>query len=225
MKNIDEFQFFGRRKGRKISKKGHELIENLLPLVKLDLSKNLDYLDNLVVKKSPVLLDIGFGGGDFLYQISRKKPKWNFIGIELYLNGIVSLLRKIEGKKNLNLRIIVDDARKIIKDFKSNSISIITLLFPDPWRKSRHKSRRFIQLETVKQLYRILKPGGRLIISSDDEVMQTWILQNVINYKLFHWKAESVQDCFTFPKTFNKSKYLIKAEKGGRKAAWFVFSK
>ena len=225
MQNNHEYQFYGRKKGRKISKKGQELIENLLPKVNLNLSNNNHQLDHLIDKKSPILLDIGFGSGDFLYQISRKKPKWNFIGIDLYLNGIVSLLRKIEHKNNLNLRIVVDDARIILNNFKSNSISIITLLFPDPWRKTKHKSRRFIQLETVKQLYRILKPGGRLIISSDDDVMQTWILKNLINYNLFDWKVKSIHDCFTKPKTFTKSKYFTKAEKVGRKSAWFIFSK
>ena len=75
---------------RKLSKKGQELIENLLPKVNLNLSNNNHQLDHLIDKKSPILLDIGFGSGDFLYQISRKKPQWNLVSIlELGKENIV----------------------------------------------------------------------------------------------------------------------------------------
>ena len=70
MQNNHEYQFYGRKKGRKISKKGQELIENLLPKVNLNLSNNNHQLDHLIEKKSPILLDIGFGCGDFSFKFS-----------------------------------------------------------------------------------------------------------------------------------------------------------
>ena len=56
MKKIsDKYTIYGRKKGRKISKKGQELIENLLPKVNLNLSNNNHQLDHLIEKKSPIL--------------------------------------------------------------------------------------------------------------------------------------------------------------------------
>ena len=39
----------------------------------LNLFNNNHQLDHIIDKKSPILLDIGFGSGDFLYHISQKK--------------------------------------------------------------------------------------------------------------------------------------------------------
>ena len=42
--------------------------------------------------------------------------------------------------------------------FLMNSISEIKLLFPDPWLKTKHQSRRLIQNTLIEKIYQILKP-------------------------------------------------------------------
>ncbi len=42
------------------------------------------------------------------------------------------------------------------------SLSRAFVLFPDPWPKTRHHKRRFVQRDTLDVLARLLKPGSGL---------------------------------------------------------------
>ena len=47
------------------------------------------------------------------------------------------------------------------------SLDLVSVLMPDPWFKTRHKKRRLLQPELVKQLAAYMRPGARFIVMSD----------------------------------------------------------
>ena len=49
------------------------------------------------------------------------------------------------------------------------SLGRFFLLFPDPWPKTRHHKRRFLQMEMLDELARVLKPGAELRFATDDK--------------------------------------------------------
>lgn len=220
-------RFFGRRKGRKLSKRSESLLKTLLPKLIFTFSdQKLDLASNLFCSKNrPIFLEIGFGYGENIANLSIKRPEWGFVGFEPYLNGVASLLNKIDDKGLSNIRISTEDCRPFIEKIKSNSISEIAVLFPDPWPKKKHVCRRFIQKDTVDQLVRIIKPSGNLVIASDDIGTQKWILSHFLNHNLISWKANSSEDWKVIPNQFSKTRYMEKAEANGRKTAWFSFVK
>ena len=64
-----------------------------------------------------------------------------------------------------------------MKELPRNSISECCILFPDPWPKFKHKSRRIIQREFLTDLSKVMILNSLVYVSSDDQTAQTWMLK------------------------------------------------
>ena len=62
-------------------------------------------------------------------------------------------------------------------------------MFPDPWPKRRHAGRRILQPAFLDQLATIIRPGGKLVLASDDPTAKSWLLQAAIAHVGFVWTA------------------------------------
>ena len=51
----------------------------------------------------------------------------------------------------------------------AGSAEVVHLLFPDPWPKKKHKRRRIVQPAFLDSVHRLLAPGGRFRIATDQE--------------------------------------------------------
>jgi tRNA (guanine-N7-)-methyltransferase len=49
------------------------------------------------------------------------------------------------------------------------SVSVVHLLFPDPWPKKRHQRRRLVSADFLAAVHRSLAPGGLFRIATDQE--------------------------------------------------------
>ena len=127
---FDSPQFYGRRKGRKLSKSCQLAIKN----GKDYLIKEVD-LSNIFHFQNNIVLEIGFGDGENLINSAKKNPNYFYIGADPFLNTTAKCLSKILQYNLNNIVIWPDDVRKILKFFPSNSISEVKMLFPDPWPK------------------------------------------------------------------------------------------
>ena len=213
-------RIFGRKKGRKLSSAKQKLVENFLPNISLYNEKNLNHLLSL---KKPLCLEIGFGHGENLIKMSLKKPNWFFIAIDPFLNGVASLLEKIKKNKIQNIFIFHGDGRVFLKDLPIDSVSKVCILFPDPWSKKKHESRRIIQKDFLKLLSKIMKENSLVHISSDDWTAQTWILKNFLNSKNFIWVIDNIHETYEKPEYFENTKYYKKSLVQERQASWLKF--
>jgi len=211
---------FGRKKGRKLSTKKNTLIKNLLPKISIEKKGNLQ---SLLTSKTPIFLELGFGQGENLVKLSLARPDWKFLGVDSYINGVASLLEKIDLKKIKNILILHGDVRKFIKILPENCISEACILFPDPWHKSKHLSRRLVQQDLIADLSKAMTFKSLLHISSDDQKAQEWILKSFSNNSCFEWKVKSTKNCYIKPKMFEDTKYMLKAIEAKRKPIWLKF--
>ena len=206
-------QFYGRRKGRRISSLSLKLLEDY---------SNKFYLDEDQIcklarhKYNKNILEIGFGNGDNLVNMSLNNPNNLFIGCDAYYNGCVKLLKKIVNKDIKNIKIWPDDIHLIIKKFKNNFFDLILILQPDPWPKKKHKKRRLIQQKFLDDLNQILKYEGKLIISTDHNVMKSWV---------FLWIKNGYYYTNIKPKWIFNTKYSNKALENNKVVNWFFFKK
>jgi tRNA (guanine-N7-)-methyltransferase len=130
----------------------------------------------------PIILEVGFGMGDFLLQQAQNHTDRNYIGIEVHRAGIIRVLKSIVTKQIENLKIIYGDAAQLLKFFVSpQSIDAIQILFPDPWPKTRHHKRRLIQPEFISTMHRALKHLGRLHIVTDWDPYARHIIRDLSN--------------------------------------------
>ncbi len=109
-----------------------------------------------------------------------------------------------------NLRIYMDDARAIIDALPDASLGRVFILFPDPWPKTRHHKRRFIQTEMLDTLARVMKPGAELRFGSDDGPLVAYTLERLMAHPSFIWTATSAQDWRTRPADWPQTRYEAK---------------
>ena len=120
--------------------------------------------------ENDVVIDIGFGNGNLLYEIAKKNSDINFVGIEVYKHGVGKLLKKIIQTNIKNINVINDDANEILeKNIEDNSVKGISIFFPDPWPKKKHKKRRLVNSTFLELMISKVKEGGFIKIVTDIE--------------------------------------------------------
>lgn len=111
------------------------------------IDNSCDYKGNwksLFGNDNPIYIEIGPGKCQFIYNMAKKYPNINFIGIERIDSVLAFGVEKLECKEKLgNLFLINYDAFKIDSLF-DKEIDHILLNFSDPWPKKRHEKRRLL---------------------------------------------------------------------------------
>ena len=213
-------KIFGRKKGRRLSYTKQKLVEDFLPNISLDNDKILRHVLSL---KKHLFLEFGFGHGENIIKLSLNRPDWVFIAIDPFLNGVASLLEKIKTKSISNIYIYHGDGRLFLKELPKNSISETCILFPDPWPKFKHESRRIIQREFLNKLSEVMASNSFVYTSSDNHIAQTWMLKTFLYNKNFEWIVKDINQIYTKPDFFEDTKYFKKSLKEGRQVSWLKF--
>jgi tRNA (guanine-N7-)-methyltransferase len=122
-----------------------------------------------VAAGKPLEVELGIGNGMALYARAKANPAQNFIGSEIYLNGLRTLLTQLEKHPLPNLRIFPNDARTLFTEahLKPASITRVLILFPDPWPKTSHHKRRIVQPDLATAITQALLPGGEFWVVTD----------------------------------------------------------
>jgi tRNA (guanine-N7-)-methyltransferase len=201
---------YGRRKGPKLSAHQSQLLETILPKLTLDIKAGAaphSYFNNAVEN---IWLEIGFGAGEHLHWQARANPKVGLIGAEPFVNGVAKLLSKLDTEPANNIRLHGGDARDIIAALPDASLGRAFILFPDPWPKTRHHKRRFIQTEILNDLARVMKPGAELRFASDDAPLVEYTLERLMAHPSFEWTATSAMDWRSRPADWPRTRYEAK---------------
>lgn len=158
---------FVRREGR-ITPAQKKSLEQLWPAYGLDLGTGCLDLQTIFTRQAPRILEIGFGNGESLAQQARTTPETDFLGIEVYRPGVGQLLARLKAEGLENVRVICDDAWKVLQHHISGqSLDGIQIFFPDPWPKKRHHKRRLIQTPFVDLMWHKIKLNGWLHLATD----------------------------------------------------------
>jgi len=215
---------FGRRKGPALSAYQAGLLETLLPRLRLALEAGRDPQRYFSGEVSEVWLEVGFGGGEHLLWQAQANPRVGLIGAEPYVSGIAKLLSKLGGAETIsNLRLYTEDATDIIESLPDASLSRVFVLFPDPWPKTRHHKRRFIQMAMLDQLVRVMKQGAELRFATDDNGYLVWTLERLAAHRAFVWLATRADDWRTRPFDWPETRYEAKAIKAGAACTYLCF--
>lgn len=173
--------FCGRRQGRPLNTARKNAVDTVLPRLRVELPADGAPLDPaaLLPGKTAYHLEIGFGGGEHLLSNAAAMPDVGFIGAEPFVNGYAALLTGLDSQNLDNVRLWPDDTRPLLAALKPGSLSMIYLMFSDPWPKARHAKRRVLQQETLTLFRRALGAGGHLRIATDDPTLQEWVAEQM----------------------------------------------
>ena len=216
--------FYGRRKGRPLRNTSKRLLEELLPAYVVP-DNTSDPAKLFTHNPSKLYLEIGFGGGEHLAMVAKNHPENAYIGAEPFLNGVSSFLKYCQNEALKNVRIWPDDIRLQLSSWPNECLDGIFIMFPDPWPKIRHSSRRIINKDNLAVFARLIKVGGSLRMASDHASAKNWILSGMLENPYFDWTAESPDDWNVQPHDCPETRYMRKALKEGRRPAWFDFKR
>lgn len=217
-------RIYGRRQSHRIRPARKRLLEERLPQLQLEVpadGSTIELDDLFSPARQRRWLEIGFGGGEHLAQQATVCSDVGLIGCEPYVNGVARLLSLIGDTDNV--RVVIDDARLLLKALPDRSLERIFVLFPDPWPKARHHKRRIVNPETVADMARLLKPGGELRLASDIMDYARFMLWAVTSHGGFDWLAERPVDWRDRPEDWPATRYEQKARRAGRRPAFFRF--
>lgn len=117
----------------------------------------------------PLEIDVGCHKGLFLVEMARRFPERNFLGIERQAERVAKTGKKIAALQLANAAVVCAEGLETLRGLPESCADHIHVLFPDPWPKRRHHSRRLVQKAFLDRCHEILKPDGFLRLVTDDE--------------------------------------------------------
>lgn len=216
---------WGRRQSRPLKDSQHQALAKLWPEVSLELPEHamINPHDLFAPSLTEVWVEIGFGGGEHLAAQAALHPEIGFVGCEPFVNGVASLIMKIQYQALKNIRIVKDDARLLLARLPDKSVNCFFVLFPDPWPKKRHNKRRIIQNTSVDLFARILKPGGLLKMATDDAPYAEWMQDIMLQHPEFELVLDGRTSVYERPVNWPPTRYEQKGIAQGRDPVYLVY--
>lgn len=119
-------------------------------------------------RSSPLVLEIGCGTGTSTVAMAAAEPDIDVVAVEVYRRGLAQLLGAIDREGLDNIRLIRGDGADVLEYMIAPaSLTGVRVFFPDPWPKSRHHKRRFLQAASVATIADRLRAGGVLHAATD----------------------------------------------------------
>ncbi|WP_009633051.1 tRNA (guanosine(46)-N7)-methyltransferase TrmB [Synechocystis sp. PCC 7509] len=133
----------------------------------------LDWQQIYTNPTQPLHLDIGCARGQFLLDMAKLEPNWNYLGLEIrsvLVEDAISTTRKL-NLTNLHYLFcnVNNSLEPLLKSLSPGTLQRVTIQFPDPWFKNRHAKRRMLQPPLVAELATYLASGGMVFLQSDIE--------------------------------------------------------
>ena len=114
-----------------------------------------------------IVLEIGFGRGEFLLELARESPEVGHVGVEVSWKRVLKMARRLARSELRNVRLVHATGEGVLPAFGPGSLDAVWINFPDPWPKKRHHRRRLVKPDLVAALADRLRPGGRLHVATD----------------------------------------------------------
>ncbi|HKI61057.1 MAG TPA: tRNA (guanosine(46)-N7)-methyltransferase TrmB, partial [Mariprofundaceae bacterium] len=146
-----------------------------LPLIGLTKDKTL--ADANLPEGSPIIMEIGFGNGDFLVHLAETHPDWFLLGAEIYLPGVAKAVGRLDDAGFIERTRITQLPAQFVLEHQvaEGQLDGIFINHPDPWPKAKHHKRRIIQKDFAELLVSRLKPGGFIKLASDKPDLAEWM--------------------------------------------------
>ena len=210
----DFYRFYGRRVAKKLSDKSIESINSYFKSSSFDEevinSFNVKKSLKIDIKFQRIILEVGFGNGEFLIQQSNLNKDSLFIGCEVYLNGFSRVLNKINDRQINNIKICSINFIYLVQALKNETIDQIYFINPDPWPKAGHNKRRIINIENLNLMASKLKKNCSIVVTTDSKDYYEFIISIFKNKDLIFRKIEH-EELKTTDKLYGISSYQIKA--------------
>ena len=121
--------------------------------------------------EQPIHLDIGCARGRCILALAELNPDWNHLGVEIRRPLVASADRDAQTSEHGNVRVLFCNANislaQWLQALPPGRLQRVSIQFPDPWFKRRHRKRRVVQPELILAIAAALPTDGDLFLQSD----------------------------------------------------------
>jgi len=219
--------FFGRRSGKTLTERQHALMGEYLQQLKIDImiAPPLSLGELFAADVGKIWMESGFGGGEHLVHRAQENPHIGYIGVEPFRNGMAKALVAIDAAAVSNVRVFDEEAGLLLDWLPDSSLDGFYLLYPDPWPKTRHFKRRFVNRANLDRIARVLKPGAEFRVASDIDSYVEWTLEHLREHKAFRWRDGVLEKALEPWENWPGTRYEAKALRAGRVARYLTFER
>ncbi len=171
---------FVKRKGRITKKQTHSLSS----LSEFSV-KSIQEVEDFSKHFDKCYLEIGFGNAENIIFQAINNPSYLFIGSEVYMSGIGTLVSSIKENNINNIKIFSDDIRLLLDQSPKKVFDSVIIICPDPWPKEKHHKRRLINKSFLEMVHDFMKNDSNIYISTDWENYAESISELFVKNKLF----------------------------------------
>ncbi len=116
----------------------------------------------------PLHLEVGFGDGRYTARRALDDPEGRFVGIELSGVSVLRALKRMHRDGVGNVALLKGEAHFLLQQlFRAESLSSITVNFPDPWPKGRHEENRLLRRDFFLLAASRLRQDGSVLLATD----------------------------------------------------------
>ncbi|GIW88929.1 MAG: hypothetical protein KatS3mg108_3253 [Isosphaeraceae bacterium] len=127
-------------------------------------------------REAPVVVELGCGNGRYLLQSAIERPELDHLGVDVLPVVIRYATRRANQRGLTNVRFAVKDAESFVRDYLGpESVWEVHVYHPQPYHDRRQWRRRLIGPEFLRQVHRVLAPGGRFVVQTDEPAYWAYI--------------------------------------------------
>ncbi|SET39447.1 tRNA (guanosine(46)-N7)-methyltransferase TrmB [Hymenobacter actinosclerus] len=127
----------------------------------------------------PITLEVGCGKGEYTVGLAARYPARNFLGLDIKGDRIWkgSTLALEQGLSNVGW--LRTRAHELAAHFAPGELHEIWITFPDPRPRDRDIKRRLTYPRFLDLYQRVLRPGGRLHLKTDNADLFDYTLETL----------------------------------------------
>ncbi len=127
----------------------------------------------------PLVLELACGKGEYALGMAKIFPEKNFIGLDLKGNRIWRGAKTGVEENISNLAFLRIQIEDILDYFGADEVSEIWITFADPQPRESREKKRLTSPNFIQKYRQILKPGGKINLKTDNDMLYQYTLEKI----------------------------------------------
>ncbi len=128
---------------------------------------------------SRVILELACGGGDYTVGLAQRFPDATVVGVDIKGSRMWWGAKKASDLKLPNAKFLRTQIENLADFFADGEVDEIWITFPNPHPTEGNAKRRLTSRRFLEIYKRLLKPGGRVHLKTDDAGLYEFTLETL----------------------------------------------
>jgi len=133
--------------------------------------------DGVFGRRARRVVDLGCGNGRYLIGSAVGRPLADHLGVDLVQVAIDHGAHRANQRGLPNVRFVTGDAIPwLYERLLPDSVDEVHIYHPQPYYEVADRSKRLLTPEYLERLWRVLRPGGLLVLQTDNKSYWSYLL-------------------------------------------------